>query len=69
MDSTGTVPHKSIAYAAKEKGKKVGIITTVSIDHATPASFYAHQPDRDMYYEIGKEIISSILTSLVDPIS
>lgn len=59
MDSTGTVPHKSIAYAAKEKGKKVGIITSVSIDHATPASFYAHQPDRDMYYEIGKEIISS----------
>lgn len=59
MDSTGTVPHKSIAYAAKEKGKRVGIITSVSIDHATPASFYAHQPDRDMYYEIGKEIISS----------
>ena len=56
MDSTGTVPYKSIAYAAKEKGKKVGIITSVSIDHATPASFYAHQPDRDMYYEIGKEI-------------
>lgn len=59
MDSTGTIPYKSIAYAAKEQGKKVGIITSVSIDHATPASFYAHQPDRDMYYEIGKEIITS----------
>ncbi len=59
MDSTGTVPYKSIAYAAKEKGKKVGIITSVSIDHATPASFYAHQADRDMYYEIGKEIVTS----------
>lgn len=59
MDSTGTIPYKSIAYAAKEQGKKVGIITSVSIDHATPASFYAHQPDRDMYYEIGREIINS----------
>lgn len=59
MDSTGTIPYKSIAYAAKEQGKKVGIVTSVSIDHATPASFYAHQPDRDMYYEIGCEIINS----------
>lgn len=59
MDSSGTIPYKSIAYAAKEKGKKIGIITSVSIDHATPASFYAHQPARDMYYEIGQEIITS----------
>lgn len=59
MDSTRTIPYKSIAYAAKEKGKKVGIITSVSIDHATPAAFYAHQPNRNMYYEIGKEIIQS----------
>ncbi|TDQ79620.1 alkaline phosphatase [Sphingobacterium yanglingense] len=59
MDSTGTIPYKSIAYAAKEKGMKVGITTSVSIDHATPASFYANQADRDMYYEIGKDIIKS----------
>lgn len=59
MDSTGTISYKSIAYAAKEKGMKVGITTSVSIDHATPASFYANQADRDMYYEIGKDIIKS----------
>ncbi|WP_282636686.1 alkaline phosphatase [Sphingobacterium thalpophilum] len=59
MDSSGTTSYKSIAYAAKERGLKVGIVTSVSIDHATPASFYAHQPDRDMYYEIGQEIIRS----------
>src|SRR5690606_16893026 len=29
------------------------------IDHATPASFFANQPDRDMYYEIGLDIIKS----------
>jgi len=59
MDSTGTVALKSLAYAAKEKGWKVGIATSVSIDHATPASFYAHKVDRNMYYEIALDIIPS----------
>lgn len=59
MDSTGTVSYKSIAFAAKEAGMKVGITTSVSIDHATPASFYAKQPDRGRYYEIGLDLISS----------
>jgi len=59
MDSAGVKPYKSIAYLAKEKGMKVGITTSVSIDHATPASFFANQPDRDMYYEIGLDIIKS----------
>ncbi len=59
MDSTATIPYKSIAYAAKEKGLKVGITTSVSIDHATPASFYAHQASRSMYYEIVSDLIKS----------
>lgn len=59
MDSTGTTAYKSIAYLAKEAGFKIGITTSVSIDHATPASFYAHQPNRSRYYEIGQDIIKS----------
>ncbi|WP_270090618.1 alkaline phosphatase [Sphingobacterium sp. SYP-B4668] len=59
MDSTRTKPLKSIAYIAKEKGMKVGITTSVSIDHATPAAFYANQPDRNMYYEIANDIVKS----------
>jgi len=59
MDSTGNVPYKSIAYAAKEKGMKVGITTSVSIDHATPAVFYANQPSRSYYYEIANDIPKS----------
>lgn len=59
MDSTGTVPYKSIAYAAKEKGMKVGITTSVSIDHATPAAFYANQSSRSKYYEIASDIPKS----------
>lgn len=59
MDSACVAPYRSIAYAAKEAGFKVGITTSVSIDHATPASFYAHQPNRSRYYEIGQDLIKS----------
>lgn len=47
---------QSVAEQAKKAGKKVGVTTSVSIDHATPAAFYAHQPDRDMYYEIALDL-------------
>ena len=47
---------ESIAAKAKKNGKKVGIATSVSIDHATTASFYAHQIDRNMYYEIALDL-------------
>ncbi|MBQ9439770.1 MAG: alkaline phosphatase [Paludibacteraceae bacterium] len=51
-----TLPVYSVAVAAKKAGKKVGVITSVSVDHATPASFYAHQSYRKKYYEIAAEI-------------
>lgn len=56
MDSLQQIPLYSIAVKAKEMGKKVGITTSVSIDHATPAVFYAHQPSRGMYYEIATDL-------------
>lgn len=56
MDSLHEKPLYSVAVKAKEAGKKVGITTSVSIDHATPAAFYAHQPDRNMYYEIATDL-------------
>lgn len=43
----------SIAKWAHDAGAAVGVTTSVSVDHATPAAFYAHVPDRNMYYEIG----------------
>lgn len=49
-------PLQSVAAQAKAAGKKVGVATSVSVDHATPAAFYAHQPDRDMYYEIATDL-------------
>ena len=46
----------SVAERAKRAGKKVGVTTSVSVDHATPAAFYGHQPDRSMYYEIALQL-------------
>ncbi|MDQ7032810.1 MAG: alkaline phosphatase, partial [Desulfonauticus sp.] len=50
---------KTIAELAKEQGKKVGIISTVSIDHATPAGFYAHVNKRSQYYDIETQLAKS----------
>ena len=43
---------KLITEYAKEAGKKVGVITSVSLDHATPAAYYAKVPSRSQYYDI-----------------
>ncbi len=50
---------KSIATLAKEKGMKVGIVTTTTINHATPAAFYSNNESRSNYYEIGKDLVES----------
>jgi len=49
----------SVAEVAKKRGMKVGIVTTVTIVHATPAGFYAHVPARGMYYRIALDLVSS----------
>lgn len=59
MDPAGENNFETVAEKLKKDGYKVGIITSVSIDHATPAVFYAHQPDRDMYFEIGVDLVNS----------
>lgn len=46
----------TVAERAKKAGRKVGIATCVSVDHATPAAFYAHQPNRSRYYEIALDL-------------
>lgn len=52
-------PVESVAYAAQKAGKKVGIISSVTINHATPAAFYAHNQSRNNYYEIGLDMVAS----------
>ena len=52
-------PVTSIAEMAYRKGVRVGVTTSVTINHATPASFYAHQKSRNDYYEIGTQLPTS----------
>ena len=52
-------PVKNLAELAKEQGKKVAVISSVSIDHATPAAFYAHVKKRSMYHEIDHALANS----------
>lgn len=51
--------YQSLAEQLRDKGLKIGIVTSVSIDHATPAVFYAHQPHRKNYYNIALELPQS----------
>lgn len=49
-------PIETVAERARKAGVKVGVATSVSIDHATPAAFFAHQPSRGMSYEIACDL-------------
>ena len=60
MDETGTTAYETIAEQLKDqKNWEIGIISSVNLNHATPAAFYAHQASRNNYYEIGQELIAS----------
>lgn len=50
---------KTIAEMARDNGQKVGIVSSVSIDHATPAAFYAHVPKRSQYHYIDHALAAS----------
>ena len=54
-----TTPVSNIAEWAREAGAAVGIATSVSIDHATPAAFYAHGAYRKKTYDIGQQLVNS----------
>ena len=60
MDETGTVAYETITEKLKaQQGWKIGVISSVNLNHATPAAFYAHQQSRSSYYDIGLELIDS----------
>ena len=52
LDNSLQSPINSIAWTAQQNGMAVGVTTTVTTDHATPAAFYAHTKSRN-----DKEII------------
>jgi len=49
----------TISDICKQSNIKIGILSSVHLNHATPASFYAHNNDRNNYYEIAQDIPAS----------
>lgn len=52
-------PVTTIAEILRDRGWAIGIMTSVSIDHATPGAFYAHVESRSDYYHVGKQLAES----------
>lgn len=59
MDDTKTVSVKSVAQLAHEQGRKVGVISSVSLDHATPAAYYASIANRGYMNNIASQLAES----------
>lgn len=49
----------SISYKIHDAGYPVGIMSTVTINHATPGAFYAHSARRNDYYGIATQLAAS----------
>lgn len=49
----------SITYKIHSKNIPIGIVSSVTIDHATPGAFYANSSARSDYYEIATQIPST----------
>jgi alkaline phosphatase len=59
MDAGKTQKLKPITEYIHDTGMKVGIVSTVTLNHATPASFYAKVPSRSDYYDIAVQLAQS----------
>lgn len=54
-----TIARENIVELLSAQGWMTGVIATSSITDATPAGFYAHQPDRYMQREIALDLVKS----------
>ena len=58
----GDPPNGAIETIAEkmraQKSASIGVVSTVPYDHATPAAFVSHNPQRDNYSQIADEIIN-----------
>lgn len=54
-DSFKTKPVATVLEGVKLQGKAVGLVATSNIQHATPAAYSSHTPDRRDYNDIAKQ--------------
>lgn len=58
VDSSKTA-QPTILELAEQNGLATGLVVSCSITHATPASFFAHQPSRSMVEEIAADFLNT----------
>ncbi len=59
MDVSKAEKFVTLVEEAQKAGMKIGDLSTVSLDHATPAGLYAQNPSRNNYYDIALELAKS----------
>jgi len=59
MDAGKTQKYKNLAEYVKESGRKVGLVTTVTLNHATPACFYGSVASRSDMYNLAVQAANS----------
>ena len=59
MDSSKTSRFQTVAMIARDRGMKVGIVTSSFMNDSTPAAFYAWTPVRTDFYDIGRQLADS----------
>lgn len=60
-----TMACETILETVARTGRRTGVVATSSVTHATPASFLAHVPDREMHEEIARQIMESKVDLLI----
>lgn len=58
VDESGK-PVTTILELARAADMRTGLVVTSTITHATPAGFFAHQPNRNMEEEIAADLVSA----------
>lgn len=54
-----TVAPTITEYLKQQKGMKIGVVSNVTINHATPAAYYSHIASRNDYYDIAMQMADS----------
>ncbi|MBM3460660.1 MAG: alkaline phosphatase [Armatimonadetes bacterium] len=56
---------KTILERAREQGRSTGLVTTVTVTHATPAAFATHTTDRKKEYDIALDYLNAGVSVLL----
>ncbi len=59
LASDGITSLESVAAVAHRRGLRVGLVSSVPLDHATPAAFYAHRAGRGDLAGIAADLVAS----------